>query len=132
MFKPPVTMIGEQISRVIKSNNVNYPIGTIVLSRAGWVSHYVSKGDGLSPISFDLGETSLSHCIGALGMPGATAYFGLNLMDPKKGDVLLVNGAAGAVGSVVGQLGKIKVLEHVRLNSLLFILLNFLVVLKRV
>ena len=101
-------MFGEQVSRVIKSNNGKFPVGTAVLSRAGWISHYVSKGEGLSPILLDLGDTSLSYCIGALGMPGATAFFGLDLMQPKKGEVLLVNGAAGAVGSLVGQLGKIK------------------------
>jgi prostaglandin reductase 1 len=109
IMKPPQTMIGEQLAKVVKSRNGEYPIGTVVLSQAGWQSHFISDGKSIpvEPICFDLGATSLSHCLGALGMPGATAYFGVKLLEPKKGDVLVVNGAAGAVGSIVGQLAKI-------------------------
>lgn len=107
-FTPPLTMFGEQVSRVIKTRNGEYPLGTVVLSKAGWRSHYISNGEGLEPVSFDLGSTSLSHCLGALGMPGATAYFGfVKMLEPQKGQTLVLNGAAGAVGSVVGQLAKI-------------------------
>jgi len=107
-FTPPLTMFGEQLSRVIKTRNGKYPLGTLVLANAGWQSHYISpNGVGLEPISFDLGATSPSYCVGALGMPGATAYFGLKQMEPKKGETIIVNGAAGAVGSIVGQLAKI-------------------------
>lgn len=111
-FPVPLDMFGEQLSRVVKSKNGAYPVGSLVLSMAGWRSHYVSKGNDLSPISFDIGSTSPSHCLGALGMPGATAYFGFNtLLEPKAGETIIVNGAAGAVGSVVGQLAKIKGLK---------------------
>ena len=63
-------MMGEQLSEVIKTRNGEYPLGTLVLCKAGWVSHYISNGEGLSPISFDIGSTSISHTLGALGMPG--------------------------------------------------------------
>lgn len=105
---PPLIMFGEQLSRVIKTKNGKFPLGTLVLSMAGWQSHYISNGDGLDPISFDIGSTPLSYTLGVLGMPGATAYFGLHrILEAKKGETLLVNGAAGAVGSVIGQLAKI-------------------------
>ena len=56
-----------------------------------------------------LQELPLSHLIGACGMPGNTAYFGfLELCKPKAGETVVVNGAAGAVGSLVGQIAKIK------------------------
>ncbi len=83
--------------------------GTLVLAPTGWQSRYISTGENLESISFDLGGTSPSHCLGALGMPGATAYFGFRMLTPKKGEILVVNGAAGAVGSIVGQLAKIHV-----------------------
>jgi NADPH-dependent curcumin reductase CurA len=47
-----------------------FPLGTLVLSKVGWVSHYVSTGENLSPISFDIGSTPLSYTLGTLGMPG--------------------------------------------------------------
>jgi len=108
--KGPVVMIGEVIARVIKTRNGKYPLGTTVLAQAGWRSHFISKnGDDLEPISFDLGDTPLSYCLGTLGMPGATAYFGLyKICEPKEGETVIVNGAAGAVGSIVGQLAKIR------------------------
>ena len=104
----PLVMIGEQVSKVIQTRNGQFPLGTIVTSQAGWRSRYISDGSNLEPVKFDLGSTSPSYLIGLLGMPGATAYFGLRLMDPKEGEILVVNGAAGAVGSTVGQLAKIK------------------------
>lgn len=108
-FTPPFPMFGEQLAKVIKTRNGQFPLGSVVLSHAGWKSHFISKGDDLSWISFDLNGTSHSHCLGALGMPGATAYFGLlKLTEPKAGETVIVNGAAGAVGSIVGQLAKIK------------------------
>jgi NADPH-dependent curcumin reductase CurA len=45
-MNPPLTMFGEQLSRVIKTKNGEYPLGTLVLSKAGWRSHYISKGEG--------------------------------------------------------------------------------------
>ncbi len=61
---------------MIKTRNGEYPIGTLVLSNAGWQSHYISTCDGnscaykIEPIRFDLGGTHFSHTLGTLGMPG--------------------------------------------------------------
>lgn len=101
-------MNGEHLAEVIKTKNGQFPIGTLVLSKAGWQSHYVSKGEETNPISFDLGATRISLTLGTLGMPGATAYLGLEKCDLKAGETLLVTAAAGAVGHVVGQLAKLK------------------------
>lgn len=56
-----------------------FPIGTTVLSNAGWVSHFISKGDDLRPISFDIGGTNISQCLGALGMPGYSNILSISL-----------------------------------------------------
>jgi len=101
-------MIGEQLAEVIRSRNGQYPLGTLVLSKAGWKSHYVSDGEDLRPIRFDLGATPKSYTLGALGMPGATAYLGLEKCTPKRGELVLVSAASGAVGNLVGQLAKLK------------------------
>lgn len=103
----PMTMFGEQVARVTKSRNEKFKEGSLVLSYNGWISHFISNGSDIKPLLFELGDTPLSYTLGTLGMTGATAYFGLKLMEPKKGEILVVNGAAGAVGSVVGQLAKI-------------------------
>ncbi|CAF0752987.1 unnamed protein product [Brachionus calyciflorus] len=108
-------MIGEQLSEVIHSRNGKFPIGALVLSKAGWVTHFISKGDDLSPIRFDLGKTPISYTLGVLGMTGATAYFGLNKCEPKDGEVFVISCAAGAVGSVAGQLAKLKGLKVIGL-----------------
>jgi NADPH-dependent curcumin reductase CurA len=86
--------------------------GTLVLANAGWQSHYISDGKTikLEPIRFDIGRTPLSYTLGALGMPGATAYLSFEKCNPKPNEIVLVTAAAGAVGSLVGQLAKIKVI----------------------
>jgi len=107
--KAPFDMFGEQMARIIKTRNGQFPLGSVVLADAGWKSHWISNGEDLKWIQFDLGATPYSYCLGALGMPGATAYFGfIRLLEPKAGETIIVNGAAGAVGMMVGQLAKIK------------------------
>ena len=71
----------------------------------------MSNGENipLDPIRFDIGSTPKSYTLGTLGMPGATAYVGLNKCNPKKGEIVVVSAAAGAVGHIVGQLAKAKV-----------------------
>ncbi|CAF4042958.1 unnamed protein product, partial [Rotaria sordida] len=102
-------MFGETCCKVIKTRNGAFPVGTLVKSTSGWRTHFVSPdGKDLQPISFDLESLSPSVTLGVLGMPGMTAYFGLRLCEPKAGEVCVVNAAAGAVGSIVGQLAKIK------------------------
>ncbi|XP_038047403.1 prostaglandin reductase 1-like [Patiria miniata] len=104
-----VTMIGEQIARVIESKNAEFPVGTNVLIEAGWVSHSVSDGKNLTKIPPYPEGVPLSLALGTLGMPGMTANYGLvDVCSPKAGEVVVVSGAAGAVGNVVGQIAKIK------------------------
>ncbi|CAF3923397.1 unnamed protein product [Rotaria sp. Silwood1] len=103
------TMFGGACLKVIKTRNGEFPLGTLVLAFSGWQTHYLSKdGKDLRPIPFDLDTLSPSVSLGVLGMPGLTAYFGLRLLEAKAGEVCVVNGAAGAVGSFLGQLAKLK------------------------
>ncbi|XP_014252068.1 prostaglandin reductase 1-like [Cimex lectularius] len=112
-----ITMIGTQVAKVLESKHPDYKKGDLVLGPFGWVTHTVQNPDEvLSPFGEktkpyvlpDLGGFSPSTALGVLGMPGNTAWFGLTeLCKPKSGEVLVVSGAAGAVGSLVGQIGKI-------------------------
>lgn len=100
-------MEGGTVSEVIASNNATFKTGDIVLSRAGWQTHAVSDGTGLSKIDPKLAPTSTA--VGVLGMPGMTAYFGLlDIGRPQPGETVVVAAASGAVGSAVGQIAKIK------------------------
>ncbi|XP_061186650.1 prostaglandin reductase 1-like [Saccostrea echinata] len=104
------TMYGEQIAKVTVSKNPKYPVGTIVRLMSGWRSHTLVK-DTEKEIrrSAEMSDLPLSLMLGAMGMPGMTAYFGfLEICQPKEGETVLVSGAAGAVGSLVGQIAKIK------------------------
>ncbi|KAJ8927849.1 hypothetical protein NQ314_019651 [Rhamnusium bicolor] len=109
------TFLGSQVARIIESKNSNYPEGKYVVGEFGWRTHTVSTGESLAngfPGAWlipDIGDLPLSLALGVLGMPGNTAYFGLlELCQPKAGETIIVTGAAGAVGSVVGQIAKIK------------------------
>lgn len=104
------TMMGEQVARVVESKNAAFPKGTVVLAPSGWTSHSISDGNELQKQPAAWPNTlPLSLMLGTLGMPGLTAYFGLlDICGAKSGDTVLVNAAAGAVGSVVGQIAKIK------------------------
>ncbi|CAG2197281.1 LTB4DH [Mytilus edulis] len=103
------TMIGEQISRVVDSRDEHYPVGTFVRNFAGWRHKTIIKHENTRRMP-DLGDLPLSTALGVMGMPGLTAYFGfLEICKPKKGEVVVINGAAGAIGSLVGQIAKIKV-----------------------
>ncbi|XP_054608725.1 prostaglandin reductase 1-like [Dunckerocampus dactyliophorus] len=103
-------MIGTQVAKVIQSKNAEFPAGVHVVGRSGWRSHTISDGSGLIPIMPDWPrDVSLSLALGIIGMPGLTALYGIEeVLGLKAGETLLVNAAAGAVGSVVGQIAKIK------------------------
>ncbi|XP_029310296.1 prostaglandin reductase 1-like isoform X2 [Cottoperca gobio] len=103
-------MIGTQVAKVIQSNNPAFPVGSHVIGRCGWRTHTVCGGTDLIPIMPDWPQdVSLSLALGAIGMPGLTAVYGIEeVLGLQKGETLLVNAAAGAVGSVVGQIAKIK------------------------
>jgi NADPH-dependent curcumin reductase CurA len=95
------------VSEVIASNNSGFAKGDIVLSRAGWQTHALSDGKGLSKIDPKLAP--ISTAIGVLGMPGMTAYTGLlDIGKPQPGETVVVAAASGAVGSAVGQIARIK------------------------
>jgi Putative NADP-dependent oxidoreductases len=94
------------IAEVIESKHANFKPGDFVSGMMPWKETQVLKTDGL--IKVDPDQAPLSAYLGILGMTGLTAYFGLtDIGKPKKGETLLVSGAAGAVGTVVGQIGKI-------------------------
>jgi NADPH-dependent curcumin reductase CurA len=100
-------MEGGTVSEVIASNNPGFAKGDIVLSRAGWQTHALSDGKGLTKIDPKLGPVSTA--VGVLGMPGMTAYTGLlDIGKPQPGETVVVAAASGAVGSAVGQIAKIK------------------------
>ncbi|XP_013199597.2 prostaglandin reductase 1-like [Amyelois transitella] len=111
----PYDQFGNQIGEVLESKNDNYPVGTKVVSHKGWRDYSVfNPNDSTDQLDRayklpDLQGLSESLGIGAVGMPGATAYFGfLEICKPKAGETVVVTGAAGAVGSIVGQIAKIK------------------------
>ncbi len=100
-------MEGGTVSEVIASNNPDFKAGDVVLSRAGWQTHFVSDGKGLRKIDAKAAPTSTA--LGVLGMPGMTAYTGLlDIGKPQPGETVVVAAASGAVGSAVGQIAKIK------------------------
>ena len=100
-------MGGETIAEVILSNHSDYAEGDLVLSRSGWRTHEVSDGSGLTKLDPKLAPPTTA--LGVLGMPGFTAYAGLlNIGNPKPGETVVVAAASGPVGSMVGQLAKIK------------------------
>ncbi|XP_031627908.1 prostaglandin reductase 1-like [Contarinia nasturtii] len=111
-----ITMIGSQIAKVIESKNSAYPKDALVCGYLGWRTHTifnpneVSGDDAIKTyILPSFGGLPPSLGLGQLGMPGNTAYFGfLDICKPKEGEVVVVSGAAGAVGNLVGQIGKIK------------------------
>jgi NADPH-dependent curcumin reductase CurA len=92
---------------VIASQHPNFAPGDHVSGVTGAQEYAVLGGDGLIKVDPDLAPLPVH--IGTLGMPGMTAYFGLlDIGEPQEGDTVVVSGAAGAVGSVVGQIAKIK------------------------
>ncbi|KAL0841456.1 hypothetical protein ABMA28_015142 [Loxostege sticticalis] len=101
----PYDQFGYQVGVVVESKNLEYPIGTKVVSFEGWCDYAIVNPNAPSHLQ-GLPE---SLGVGAVGMPGVTAYFGfLDICEPKAGETVVVTGAAGAVGSLVGQIAKIK------------------------
>ncbi|MEX0677947.1 MAG: NADP-dependent oxidoreductase [Pirellulales bacterium] len=100
-------MVGGAVGEVIASNNSQFQPGDVVQGDFGWQEYPLSNGKGVRKIDPSIAPISTS--LGVLGMPGLTAYFGLlDIGQPKAGETLVVSGAAGAVGSLVGQIAKIK------------------------
>lgn len=101
-------MVGGTVGVVTESRNPKFQVGTRVLGYFGWQSYGISDGKGLRILPGTEG-VPLSAYLGALGMPGITAWVGLmSIGQPKSGETVVVSAASGAVGSVVGQLAKTK------------------------
>ncbi|QJQ07407.1 NADP-dependent oxidoreductase [Undibacterium piscinae] len=100
-------MLGATVSRVENSQHPDYQAGDLVLAFGGWQDFVLSDGTGLSKLAPGMAHPSLA--LGVLGMPGFTAYMGLlDIGQPKAGETVVVAAASGAVGSVVGQIAKLK------------------------
>tara|TARA_B100001059_G_scaffold98048_1_gene97483 strand:- start:674 stop:1690 length:1017 start_codon:yes stop_codon:yes gene_type:complete len=111
-YIPPVeiddVMRAGSVGKIIKTEGKTiFNVGDYVTGWGGVQTYCITKGENFYKV--DIQKAPLSYYIGILGMPGMTAYFGiLEVGEVKQGDVVLVSGAAGAVGSVVGQIAKIK------------------------
>ena len=110
-YAPPVgigeLMVGATVSRVEMSNVPGFAIGDWVLSQNGWQEYAISDSRGV--LNLGAHPAKPSYALGVLGMPGFTAYMGLlDIGQPKPGETVVVAAATGAVGSVVGQIAKLK------------------------
>jgi NADPH-dependent curcumin reductase CurA len=100
-------MVGGGVGEIIESRHPHWHQGDIVNLMTGWQEYAVSDGSNLRKVDPTLAP--ISTTVGVLGMPGLTAYFGLlEVCGAKAGDTVVVSGAAGAVGSLVGQIAKLK------------------------
>lgn len=98
-------MIGGTAGEVVESRHPDFAVGEHVVGQFGWQEYGTSNGSGLRKV--DTSWVPLSAWLGVTGMPGVTAWVGLNrIIAPKAGDTVVVSAASGAVGSVVGQLAK--------------------------
>lgn len=98
---------GGVVAEVVQSRSGRYSEGAVVLGNLPWQTYSVHEGKGLQPLNPDVAP--LSYHLGILGMPGMTAYCGLLYIgEPKAGETVVVSGAAGAVGTVVGQIARLK------------------------
>ena len=100
-------MVGGTVNEVVASKHPDFKPGDVVLGYAGWQDYAVSDGAGLRKL--DARRAPVSTALGVLGMPGMTAYAGLlTIGQPKGGETVAVAAATGPVGSLVGQIAKIK------------------------
>jgi NADPH-dependent curcumin reductase CurA len=100
-------MVGATVSQVVESRDAGFAPGDVVLAMDGWQQFGCSPGQGLRKL--DPAAAPISTALGVLGMPGMTAWYGLTAIGrPKAGETVVVSAASGAVGSVVGQLAKIR------------------------
>jgi NADPH-dependent curcumin reductase CurA len=98
---------GGAVGQVVASRNERVPEGSWVVNRLGWRELALSDGSGL--MQFDPALGPVSTALGVLGMPGLTAYVGLlDIGRPVAGETVFVSGAAGAVGSLAGQIAKLQ------------------------
>jgi NADPH-dependent curcumin reductase CurA len=100
------TMIGGTVGEVVESKNPKFAVGDMVVGMYGWAEMGVSDGTGLRKV--DTTHIPASAYLGVVGMPGMTAWYGVNkIIEPKAGETIVVSAASGAVGATVGQLAKL-------------------------
>jgi NADPH-dependent curcumin reductase CurA len=100
-------MVGGTVGEIVASRHPKFAVGDIVMGYGGWQDYALSNGAGLRKL--DPAAAPVSTALGVLGMPGLTAYAGLaEIGQPKAGETVVVAAASGAVGSVVGQIARIK------------------------
>ncbi|OZI75029.1 NADP-dependent oxidoreductase [Bordetella genomosp. 12] len=100
-------MVGGTVCRVAASQHPDYAVGEWVLAQSGWQDWALSDGQGL--LSLGHAPRNPSYSLGVLGMPGYTGYMGLlDIGQPQPGETVVVAAATGAVGSVVGQIARLK------------------------
>jgi NADPH-dependent curcumin reductase len=105
--EPGDVMVGGTVSEVVASNVEGLAPGDVVLGQMGWQEYAVSKRQGLRKL--DPAAAPIQTALGVLGMPGMTAYTGLlNIGQPKEGETVVVAAATGPVGSLVGQIARLK------------------------
>ena len=111
-YMPPVAlgdpMRGVVCGTVVKSNNPDIAVGDIVSGLGEWADYQIGRAGMVNPMG-DTGPVPAMEAFGMMAVVGPTAYFGLlDLGEPKPGETVVVSAAAGAVGSIVGQIAKIK------------------------
>ena len=100
-------MQGAAVGQVVESKAAGLAVGDFVMGGWGWQEYATADAKSLRKLDPNLAPVSTA--LGVLGMPGMTAYFGfLDICKPQPGETVLVSGAAGAVGSLVGQIAKIQ------------------------
>ncbi len=103
-------MIGGTVGEVVESRHARYAIGDRVVGMGGWQEYSVVRADVPGAIrKIDTTHVPISHYLGAVGMPGVTAWYGLvKIIEPKAGETVTVSAASGAVGSAYGALAKAR------------------------
>jgi NADPH-dependent curcumin reductase CurA len=103
-------MLGGTAGEVIASNNASFKVGDKVVGMGGWQTHQVVDASQRGVLQkVDTTHIPLSAYLGPVGMPGVTGWYGLSkIINPKAGETVVVSAASGAVGSVVGQLAKVR------------------------
>jgi NADPH:quinone reductase len=106
-FQLDEVLAGGVVAEVVESKSQNFNTGDFVVGNLGWQDYSVADEKEVRKINSDIAPVSTA--LGVLGMPGLTAYFGLlDIGQPKHGETVVVSGAAGAVGTIVGQIAKLQ------------------------
>lgn len=100
-------ILGSTISVVEQSQHADFKVGEVVLANSGWQTYLISDGVGVQKIDKNIPKLSLA--LSLFGLPAFTAYYGmLNIGQPKQGETVVISSATGAIGSVAGQIAKLK------------------------